>query len=131
MFKWKELDMRLQTNMTIDHQALTLLEAEKRRWRDVLKCLLNITLASRTLTFRGSTQCLYEPDNGNFLKEVELLGSFDPVMENHLTKITDKSSRTHYLGQQIQNELIQIISTKNITNNPDTDSGREIFLHYA
>ena len=114
MFKWRELDMRLQKNMTIDHQELTLLEAEKRRWRNVLKHLLKITLslASRNLPFRGSSQCLYEPDNGNFLKEVELLGSFDAVMENHLTKITDESSRTHYLGQQTQNELIQIISTK-------------------
>lgn len=89
--------MRLQTNMTIDHQALTLLEAEKKRWRDVLKHLLKITLslASWNLSFRGSSQCLYEPDNGNFLKEVELLGSFDTMMENHLTKITDESSRTH------------------------------------
>ena len=114
MFKWRELDMRLQKNMTIDHQELTLLEAEKRRWRNVLKHLLKITLslASRNLPFRGSSQCLYEPDNGNFLKEVELLGSFDAVMENHLTKITDESSRTHYLGQQTQNELLQIISTK-------------------
>lgn len=103
-------------HMTKDHQALTLLEAEKRRWRDVLKRLLKITLslASRNLSFRGSSQCLYEPDNGNFLKEVELLASFDPVMENHLTKITDESSRTHYLGQQTQNELIQIISTKTL-----------------
>ncbi|CAM4570031.1 unnamed protein product [Leuciscus chuanchicus] len=40
---------------------------------------------------RGSSQCLYEPDNGNFLKEVELLASFDPVMENYLTKITMKA----------------------------------------
>lgn len=103
-------------HMTKDHQALTLLEAEKRRWRDVLKRLLKITLslASRNLSFRGSSQCLYEPDNNNFLKEVELLASFDPVMENHLTKITDESSRTHYLGQQTQNELIQIISTKTL-----------------
>ena len=51
-------------------------------------------------------------DNGNFLKEVELLGSFDAVMENHVTKISDERTRTHYLGQQTQNELIQIISTK-------------------
>ena len=82
MFKWRELDMRLQKNMTIDHQELTLLEAEKRRWRNVLKHLLKITLslASRNLPFRGSSQCLYEPDNGNFLKEVELLGSFDAVI---------------------------------------------------
>ena len=114
MFKWKELDMRLQKKLTIDHQELTLLEAEKRKWRDVLKRLLAITLslASRNLSFRGSSQCLYEPDNGNFLKEVELLASFDPVMENHLTRITDESSRTHYLGQQTQNEFIQIISSK-------------------
>lgn len=93
--------MHLQTYVIIDHQKLTLLEAEK-RWWDVHKLLLKITpsLASRNLSFRGSLQHLFEQDNGNFLKEVELLGSFDAVMENHLTKITNLSSRMHYPGWQ-------------------------------
>ena len=71
-----------------------------------------LSLASRNLASRGSSQHLYEPDNGNFLKEIELLAKFDPVMENHLARIKDKSTHTHYLGQRIQIELIQIISDR-------------------
>ncbi|XP_063754676.1 uncharacterized protein LOC134874557 [Eleginops maclovinus] len=123
MFKWRELDTRLQTNTTIDYQEQTLLEAEKRRWRDVLKRLLKITLslASRNLSFRGSSQCLYEPDNGNFLKEVELLGSFDPVMENHLTKITD-FSRVHGMSKEnLQKNCIEVQKTLTEKGNSDID----------
>lgn len=37
----------------------------------------------------GAPLSVSEPDNANFLKEVELLAEFDPVMENHLAKIND------------------------------------------
>uniref|UniRef100_A0A667XPW6 TTF-type domain-containing protein n=1 Tax=Myripristis murdjan TaxID=586833 RepID=A0A667XPW6_9TELE len=114
MLKWKELDMRLKKNATIDQQALALMEAEKKRWQDVLKRLFSITLslATRNLPFRGSSQSLYQQDNGNFLKEVELLAEFDSVIQRHVAKVTDEASRTHYLGQQTQNEIIQIISSQ-------------------
>ena len=58
------------------------------------------------MPFRGSSQSLYDQDNGNFLKEVELLAEFDSVTEIHVAKIKDEASRTHYLGQQTQNEII-------------------------
>ncbi len=111
LLQLRELDIHLKKNLTIDHQELTLLEAEEERWCNVLKHLISITLslASRNLSFRGSSQVLHVQDNGNFLKEVELLAQFDPM--NHLTKIKDESSCMHYLGQQTQNELMQIIST--------------------
>lgn len=98
--------------MAIDQWELTLLEAERKRCRDILKRLLSIplSLASRNSSFRGSSDRLYEPDNGNFLKEVELMTTYDPVMENH--KIKDESSHTHYLNPEMQNELIQIVSSE-------------------
>lgn len=116
MLKWRELDTRLKMGMAIDQQELKLLEAERKRWREILKRLLSITLslASRNLSFRGSSDRLYEPDNGNFLKEVELMATYDPVMENHLARIKDDSSHTHYLSHEIQNELIQIISSETL-----------------
>lgn len=46
------------------------------------------------------------------MKEVELLAKFDPVMENHIDRIRNESTHTHYLGQRIQNELIQIIGNR-------------------
>ncbi|KAK0156287.1 Zinc finger MYM-type protein 1 [Merluccius polli] len=75
------------------------MEAEKKRWRDVLKCLFSITLslATRNLAFRGSSQT-----------------EFDSVTERHVAKIKDEASRTHYLGQQTQNEIIEIVSSQTV-----------------
>ncbi|MBN3303334.1 PSD13 ATPase, partial [Amia calva] len=114
MIKWRELDLRLSWGQTLDQIQMTNLEAERKRWRDVLTHLISITqpLAERNLAFRGSTDKLFQPDNGNFLKDVELLAKFDPVMENHLSKIKDGETHAHYLGKRTQNELIQIVSDK-------------------
>uniref|UniRef100_A0A8C1K3Y1 TTF-type domain-containing protein n=1 Tax=Cyprinus carpio TaxID=7962 RepID=A0A8C1K3Y1_CYPCA len=114
MIKWRELDLRLSQGQTLDQIQMTIYEAERKRWRDVLTRLISITqsLAERNLAFRGSSEKLFQPDNGNFLKEVELLAKFDPIMENHLSKIKDGQTHAHYLGQHTQNELIQIVSGK-------------------
>ena len=49
--------------------------------------------------------------HGIFLKEVELMATYDPVMEIHLDKIKYESSHTHYLSHETQNKPIQIISS--------------------
>lgn len=55
-------------------QELTLLKAEK---------TLNLNHSGfKKLSFRSSTQYLCEPDNGSFLKEVELKATYDPVVDN-------------------------------------------------
>jgi hypothetical protein len=89
MIKWRELDLCLSRGQTLDQ--MTVLEAERKRWWDVLTCLISITqsLDERNLAFRGSSDKLFQPDNGKFLKEVELLPKFDPIMENHLKQIKD------------------------------------------
>lgn len=46
--------------------------------------------------------------------KVELLAQFDSVTERHVAKIKDEASRTHYLGQQTQNEIIEIISSQTV-----------------
>lgn len=58
------------------------MEAEKNRWRDVFTCLISIiqSLAERDLVLRGSLDTLHQDNNGNFLKEVELMAKFDPVL---------------------------------------------------
>lgn len=42
------------------------------------------SLAIRNLALRGHTDKLYSPSNGNFLKVVELMAQFDPIMKEHL-----------------------------------------------
>ncbi|QQP35722.1 Uncharacterized protein FKW44_024020, partial [Caligus rogercresseyi] len=65
------------------------------------------------MSFRGSKDTLNQPDNGIFLKEVELMAKFDPVMKQHVSRVENGAgSHVHYLGKTIQNELIDSISSK-------------------
>lgn len=51
--------------------------------------------------------------NGNFLKLVELFSKFDVIMANHLTKIQNKEIQSaHYLGKNVQNEIIKLVSSE-------------------
>lgn len=112
---WKELEVRLAKGLTVDKQEMALLQAERNRWREVLTRLVAIiqSLAERNMALRGKTNTLYKPDNGNFLKQVELLAKFDPVMMQHIRRVeNDADNYTHYLGSKVQNELIDCISTR-------------------
>ena len=60
------------------------------------------------LDFRGSIERIGEPSNGNFLGLVEILAKFDPVMGEHLRRVTNV--HYHYLGKWIQNELITVVA---------------------
>ena len=64
----------------------------------------------RNLAFRGTHEKLNTSGNGIFLKFLEFLALFDPLMEEHLRKITDNETHVHYLGKDKQNELVQILS---------------------
>lgn len=66
------------------------------------------------MSFSGSSDRLYEPDNGNLLKEVELMATYDPVMENHLAKITDVVCVGTFICHETQTKLIQIIFSETL-----------------
>ena len=106
--------MRLSKGKTIDETEMGLLEAEKNRWRDVLTRLISIiqSLAERNLALRGSVDTLHQANNGNFLKEVELIAKFDPVLRDHVRRIDSGGEHITYLGKTIQNELITCVSDK-------------------
>ena len=109
---WKELDMRLKQKKTIDAEYQRIMDKEIEHWRAVLKRIMSIIrlLASQCLAFRGTTEHLFQPNNGNFLKLVELLSEFDPVMEEHTRRVqreSDKWSVT-YLSNCIQDELTKV-----------------------
>ncbi len=118
MKAWKELAVRLRSGETIDKQQVALLEAERVRWRAVLTRLTAIvqSLAVRNLALRGHTETLFTPSNGNFLKEVELMARFDPIMKDHLNRVErGTASHNSYLGHHVQNELIDLLSRKIIS----------------
>lgn len=114
--KWKMLHRSFKNNTTIDASHQKVLNLIKEHWKNILKRIISIILflAGQNLAFRGSSEKLYVKNNGNFLKTVELLAEFDPVMKEHLNKIEKTSNlqrKTHYLGHNIQNELICHISS--------------------
>ncbi|XP_055307311.1 uncharacterized protein LOC129571529 [Sitodiplosis mosellana] len=67
-------------------------------------------LAQQSLAFRGHTSTLYDKNNGNFLKLIEMLAKFDPIMADHVNRATTTSKR-HYLSNRIQNELIECMAS--------------------
>ena len=67
------------------------------------------------LAIRGKSNHLYANNNGNFLKAVEIVVRFDPIMQEHVQQIEKSRNNLehmpHYLGDKIQNKIINIIST--------------------
>ncbi|XP_058733323.1 uncharacterized protein LOC131604926 [Vicia villosa] len=91
--------------------TLRLIEKEKDHWKNVLKRVISIVkfLAKHNLAFRGSKEKLYEDSNGNFLGLIEMLTEFDPIIQEHVRRVTTQKVHTHYLGHKIQNELILLL----------------------
>jgi hypothetical protein len=46
-------------------------------------------LAEHNIAFRGSNSRLYQGNNGNFLGLIEMLAKFDPVIKEHVDRITN------------------------------------------
>ncbi|XP_025820767.1 uncharacterized protein LOC112896857 [Panicum hallii] len=106
-------DPRLQKEQTIDKIAQQQLEKEKEHWRKVLFRIMAIVkfLGKHNLAFRGHNCKLYEDSNGNFLGLIEMLAEFDPVIQEHVRRITNNETQVHYLGSRVQNELIYLLGS--------------------
>ncbi|XP_044133368.1 zinc finger MYM-type protein 1-like [Bufo gargarizans] len=109
---WMETQLRLKSKSAIDHNLQSLMSQERKHWRSVMERLLNIVhfLTERNLAFRGSSDRLFTPHNGNFLGLVELLGKYDNVMAEHLRRVASKETADHYCGKTIQNEIINLMA---------------------
>lgn len=111
--KWKTLETNLKKNLTVDNVHQKKIREEEIYWQKILERLFALvkTMASQNLAFRGTTDKLDAHDNGNFLKMIEFLATFDPIMDEHLRRIrSDDNRHPHYLGKRIQNELIQMLA---------------------
>lgn len=110
--EWKELEVRLKRNKTIDEQHLRIIREEEKFWHQILERLIALVrvLGAQNLALRGSEEKLFTKGNGNFLKFLEYLALFDPVMQEHLRRVHNKETHIHYLGKNIQNELIKLLS---------------------
>ncbi|XP_050897880.1 uncharacterized protein LOC127104761 [Lathyrus oleraceus] len=84
--------------------------------KDSLNRRFTANLYTRALTngeasFRGSKEKLYEDSNGNFLGLIEILTEFDPIIQEHVRRVTTQKVHIHYLGHNIQNELISLLGS--------------------
>jgi len=116
--KWQEMIIRLNLNQTIDSQNQHIIESEIKHWRSVLirLCAILRCMVAQNLSIRGTSSTIHSPHNGNFSKIIELFSLFDNVLKPHVEKIQNKHLHVHYLGPQIQNELINLMSEK-VKNN--------------
>lgn len=116
MDAWHNLSQKLQTHTAIDQVNQNLLSLEVNCWKEVLRRLIAIInhLAERNLAFRGHSDRLFEPGNGNFLGQVQLMAEFDPVMREHLMRSQAKELSDNYLSKHIQNELISLVAKSTI-----------------
>ncbi|KAK9667914.1 hypothetical protein RND81_13G020500 [Saponaria officinalis] len=89
------------------------LQKEKDHWKKVLERIISVVkfLATHNLAFRGSNGRLYQNSNGTFLGLIEMLAEFDPVIQGHVNRINNDDIHFHYLGHNIQNELIRLIAS--------------------
>jgi len=110
--KWIELKTRISKSQTIDKVQQIALEKEKTHWKNVMIRIISVIhyLAKHNSSFRGSTDVLYEKNNGKFLGLIEMLDKFDPIIIEHLQCIKNKETHIHYLRHDIQNDLIEVMA---------------------
>ncbi len=111
--EWKGLEESLRKHSGIDSGLQNQIETEVRKWHEILGCILDVTLfmSERSLSFRGSSSRIGNPDNGQFLGTLELLSKQNKTLEAHLQDVRkhqESNSRlqAHYLSWYSQNEFI-------------------------
>ncbi|XP_050548537.1 uncharacterized protein LOC126910199 [Daktulosphaira vitifoliae] len=112
--KGLQLRMRFNLHITIDNAIQRNVNIEKERWRNILKRIIACIefLAEHNDSFRGTSSKLYTANNGKFLGLLQMIAKFDLIVADHLKRVYNNDIHDHYLGPRIQNELINIISTK-------------------
>jgi len=80
-------------------------------WKMVLETLCKITLllVKNSLPFRGHDDDLQGEFNDNFLSQVKFLANYDDIMKQIVNM---PSGSVRYLSPKIQNEIIECLSQK-------------------
>ena len=70
------------------------MDREKKKWRDILHRLLDITLflVNQNLAFCGHQEDESSLNRGNMFEMVEILSKYDPVLKEHLNEIKEEDT---------------------------------------
>ena len=116
---WKQLAMRPKTCTGIDNQFFQGLQTQKKKWRDLLKRILDVILflGQRGLALQGDSNLIGDPSNGNFLGILELLSHYDSTLKEHIEHVRKsqaqgKRLQAYYLSNDSQNEFIELCGEK-------------------
>ena len=101
-------------NKTIDKNFQEQVNKEKDHWKKVLLRIIAVVknIGKNNLAFQGKNEKIFQENNGNFLSLIEMIAKFDPVMQEHVWHIQHGAIHNHYLGHNIQNELIQLLANE-------------------
>jgi hypothetical protein len=85
------------------------IQNETQEWKDLLQRFLEVILflEERGLTFRGGSHLIGHPRNGNFLRILEIISHYDPLLAEHLKNV-----------KQAQTEKKKIASTLLVSRYP-------------
>lgn len=114
MSRWIELEIRLKKSETLDKNLEEVINKEKKHWRDVMLKIIAVvkTLAKRNLAFRGDDEKVSDPNSGNFLAFIKMIGGFEEVMKEHIRQVDKGETQYYYLSHKIQNELIELLANE-------------------
>ncbi|XP_065645817.1 uncharacterized protein LOC136076271 [Hydra vulgaris] len=105
---------RMKKNETINECNLKKIKLEVEYWQNILKRIISVIkfLASHNLAFQGHTDKLFSKGNGNFLGLIEMISEFDPILQEYLRKFKSHEVSDHYLGKNVQNQIIELLSSE-------------------
>ncbi|KAK4720458.1 hypothetical protein R3W88_010691 [Solanum pinnatisectum] len=121
---WKNLTTKLRTHETTNQHIINMsswidlefrlhqINRDREHLKNVLSRIISVikTLGRNNLAFRGENENIYQENNGNFLSLIEMIAEFDPIMQEHIRRIKHDEIHNHYLGHNIQNELINLLA---------------------
>ena len=90
-------------------------ESDRKYWCKVLARVLSVIkfLSSRGLAFRGSSELVGSPQNGNFLGILELLPEYDAFLAEHIQKRVNKcKGYVSCFSSTLCEEFVDVIATK-------------------